>query len=157
MNRGLKEILYPNKNSSDPRYLRLASEIPQILSSLGENKENLLHQWELYRAFDPHGYSYSQFCHHIFKEQTKDAPGVAVFQYTFGDILFVDYAGDTISYRGLDDIEVPVRVFVSILPASHYVYAGLSLRTTSEDWVEQTTRAFEHFGGVPKAVVPECQ
>ena len=88
----LKEILYPNKNSSDPRYLRLASEIPQILSSLGENKENLLHQWELYRAFDPHGYSYSQFCHHIFKEQTKDAPGVAVFQYTFGDILFVDYA-----------------------------------------------------------------
>lgn len=152
----LKAIIYPEKINLDPRYLRLKSIISNILTDLGKRNENLLHQWEIYKSNDPLGYSYSQFCSHILKEQAKDSPGEAVFQYSFGDILFIDYAGDTISYCGLDDVEIPVKVFVSILPASQYVYAGLSLRATTADWVEHTTRAFEYFGGVPKAVVPDC-
>lgn len=152
----LKDIVYPLKNNYSQKYKTLKPRIPDNLKSLSGKNENLLHQWELYKKENSVGYSYSQFCNHVLRAQSMDVKAEAVFQYEFGDLLFVDYAGDPVIFTEFGKLEKEYWVFVSILPASQKIYAGISERKTTQDWVEQTTRALEYFNGVPAAIVPDC-
>ncbi len=152
----LKNLIYPNTDIKDSRYIELMKILPNILTALGKKHETLQHQWEKYITATPDGYSYSQFCHYILLVQKADIKTCAVFNYKYGDIMFIDYAGDVVSYTGLDGVEVPVKVFVAILPASQFIYAGLSFTEKTEDWIEQSTRALEYIGGVPDAIIPDC-
>jgi len=152
----LKNIIYPPKERTDKRYTILQERIPDIIKELGRKHETLQNQWEIYFADNIGGYSYSQFCHHLLQAQKAEVDIDAIFNYKYGDLMFVDYAGDTVSYTGLDGIEIFVKVFVAILPASQFTYAGLSKNETTEEWVEQSTRALEYIGGVPDAIIPDC-
>ena len=152
----LNAIIYPVSDNTDPRYSRLITKLPDILTALGEKHETLQFQWEQYIIDDPAGYSYSQFCYYVLQTQKADIDTCAVFNYKYGDLMFIDYAGDTVSYQGLDGNKVLVKVFVAILPASQYIYAGLSLAETTEEWVEKSTLALEYFDGIPAAIIPDC-
>jgi transposase len=111
--------------------------------------------WEEYRAGDPEGYSYSEFCaryakwkkaHRVWMRQTHRA----------GDKAFIDYAGDTLDIINAETGELlPAYLFVAVLGASNYTYAEATARQDQRSWLGAQRRAFEFFGGVPAAVVPD--
>ncbi|MCK4821360.1 IS21 family transposase, partial [bacterium] len=49
-----------------------------------------------------------------------------------------------------------VEVFVSILGASQYTYAEAVATQQKHDWISANQNAFNYFGGVTRAVVPDC-
>lgn len=49
----------------------------------------------------------------------------------------------------------PVELFVAVLGASNLTYAEATRTQTVSDWVSSHVRAFEYFGGVTRAVVPD--
>ena len=42
------------------------------------------------------------------------------------------------------------QIFVAVLGASNYTYAGATARQTTADWIGAHVRALEFFGGVPR-------
>ena len=73
-----------------------------------------------------------------------------------GEKLFVDYSGLTIGIINKDTGEImPAQVFVAVFGASNYTYAEATWTQTLPDWIGSHVRAFQFFGGVPVALVPD--
>ena len=111
--------------------------------------------WEEYRAGEPQGYGYSQFCERL-KRWTKALTPVLRMPHKAGEKMFVDYAGLTVPY--LDPAtgeEREAQIFVAALGASSATYAEAQASQELENWIGGHVRAFEHYGGVTGAVVPD--
>jgi len=76
------------------------------------------------------------------------------FEPRAGDALFVDWAGATVRYRE-DGTEQEAAVFIAVLGASDYIYAGVYRDMTQGNWLQAHIDAFERIGGVPEQVVPD--
>ena len=50
---------------------------------------------------------------------------------------------------------MPAQVFVAVFGASNYTYAEATWTQTLPDWIGSHVRAFQFFGGVPVALVPD--
>ena len=50
---------------------------------------------------------------------------------------------------------IPVELFVAVLGASNYTYAEATRTQQVPDWIASHQRAFQFFGGVTRAVVPD--
>ena len=48
-----------------------------------------------------------------------------------------------------------VELFVATLGASNLTYAEVTYTQRGPDWIASHVRAFEYFGGVPAALVPD--
>jgi transposase len=73
-----------------------------------------------------------------------------------GEKLFVDYSGKKPTVVDPETGEVrAVELFVAVLGASNYTFAEATATQQVEDWLGSHVRAFEFFGGVPVAVVPD--
>jgi transposase len=73
-----------------------------------------------------------------------------------GDKLFVDYAGQTVPITDRHTGEVrSAQIFVAVLGASNYTYAEATWSQSLPDWLGSHVRALAHFGGVPRAIVPD--
>jgi len=103
----------------------------------------------------PDGYRYTQFCEryrrwlarrHLTMRQVHRA----------GEKCFVDYAGQkpTIVDEATGEL-IAVELFVAALGASNYTYAEATLTQQVPDWIASHQRAFQFFGGVPGALVPD--
>ena len=73
-----------------------------------------------------------------------------------GEKMFVDYAGMSVPYtdRETGDIR-EAAVFVATLGASSLTYAEAQASEELPNWISGHVHAFEYFGGVPEAVVPD--
>jgi len=70
--------------------------------------------------------------------------------------MFVDYAGDKLSYvEGKTGKEIEVETFVAILGGSGLTYAEASMSQEKENWIRSNERAFHYFGGSSSAIVPD--
>jgi transposase len=77
-------------------------------------------------------------------------------QHLAGDKAFVDYSGKRPSIVDAKTGEVhEVELFVAVLGASNFTYAEATRTQRSHDFIASHVRAFEAFGGVPRAVVPD--
>jgi transposase len=126
-----------------------------IHAQLKEKGVTRLLLWEEYRAAQPDGYSYTQFCFHY---QQWQAHLKLVMRQTHraGEKLFVDYAGPTVPIVNSVTGELrEAQIFVAVLGASNYTYAEATLTQGLADWIGAHTRAFSFFGGVPALVVPD--
>lgn len=111
--------------------------------------------WREYKEQYPEGYQYSQFCDLYHRWRSKldycmrqDHPG--------GEKLFVDYAeGLSLVDPKTGDL-IATQLFVAVWGASNYTYAEASLSQQLPCWIGSHVRAFDYFGCVPKAVVPDC-
>ena len=111
--------------------------------------------WQDYRQAHPDGYGYSRFCELYGRwRQSAGAEAVLRFEHRAGETLFVDWAGATVPYRE-DGQEQQAAVFVAVLGASDYIYAGVYRDMTLGNWLSAHADAFEYLGGVPLAVVPD--
>ena len=73
-----------------------------------------------------------------------------------GDKCFVDYAGKKPAIiDALTGEVLPVELFVAVLGASNYTYADATRTQQVPNWIASHQRAFQYFGGVTTAVVPD--
>jgi transposase len=109
--------------------------------------------WEEYLKENPGGYRYSQFAARV--QAWRKLHKLEMRRvYKAGDLMMVDYAGMTISWKGVGDTETnEAQIFIGILAASSLTYVEASASQTLPDWLGSHTRTLEYFGGVPNACV----
>lgn len=97
--------------------------------------------------------SYSRFCalYNEFKKSLK----ISLRQsYQYGELAFVDYAGQTVSVCDAQTGELKTaQIFVGVLGGSNYTFCEATWSQKLPDWIESHVRMFEFFGGTPKVVV----
>jgi len=111
--------------------------------------------WQEFKAREPDGVQYSVFCDRYRKWLgTQDL--VLRHEHRPGEKMFVDYAGQTASVTDPATGERrDAQIFVCVLGASNYTFAGATWTQSLPDWLGSHGRALEFFGGVPKACVPD--
>lgn len=111
--------------------------------------------WLEYKADHPEGLGYTQFCTH-YRAWLKRQDVVMRFEYTAGERLFVDFAGDTTPVTDPETGEIgQAQVFVAALGASGYLYVEATRGQDLGSWLGAHVRTFEAFGGAPRVVVPD--
>jgi transposase len=106
--------------------------------------------WEEYRESHPDGYGYSQFCFHLGQIIKARKPG-SILQHHAGEKLFVDFAGDTVSYINRESGEVmQTQVFVACLPYSDYAFVMAVPSQSTDDFLYALSCCLKHLGGSPK-------
>ena len=137
------------------RYRDLCEKFPYFVLELRRPGVTLQLLWEEYKGKHKDGFQYSQFCHHF--HLWRDGSDVRMhINHKAGDKMFVDYAGDKLSYTDkTSGKEVVVETFVAILGASGLTYAEASMSQEKEEWIRSNERAFHYFGGSTDAIVPD--
>jgi transposase len=153
----LKEYIYPtSQEEKESKADVLKKHLPEYLKKLNKKYENKLHLWELYLKEHPDGLQYSQFCHYLYQHAKKSDVCMAL-HHEYGDMLFVDFAGDPLFYTNqLTGEKIKADVFLAMLPASQYTYVECTPNQKMENWLSVNENALRYFGGVPKAIVPDC-
>ena len=103
----------------------------------------------------PDGYRYTQFCECY--RRWLQRRGFSMRQvHRAGEKCFVDYAGQkpTIIEATTGEV-IAVELFVAVLGASNYTYAEATRTQQVPDWIASHQRAFQFFGGVTEAIVPD--
>jgi transposase len=150
----LDRLLFP------PRTPVSNKQIPQpdwhnIHKELRRKSVTLSLLWVEYRQEQPHGYSYSQFCHHYRQWRQRLNPMMRQ-QHQAGEKLFVDYAGQTIPVIDPETGEIrQVQIFVAVLGASNYTYAEAHASQSLPNWIGAHVRLLDFLGGVPEVLVPD--
>lgn len=112
------------------------------------------HYQEYTRSAD-NPYGYTQFLEHYRRKYAK-VKGSLKLDHEPGKEMFVDFAGKKLKIVDRETGEViPVEVFVSILPNSHFTYAEACRSQKREDFIACCSNALRFYGGVPMAIVPD--
>ena len=111
--------------------------------------------WQEYKAGDPAGLQYSQFCVH-YRQWAKTLDLCLRQEHRAGEKLFLDYAGQSLWVTDSRTGErTPVALFVAVLGASNYTYAEATRAADLSSWIGSHVRAFDYLGGVPAALIPD--
>ena len=79
-----------------------------------------------------------------------------MFDHKAGDKMYIDFTGS--KFHWLDEAGTTYKeeVYFAVLGASSCFFALPVPNQRKETFCAATKAAFEHFGGVPRAVVPDC-
>jgi transposase len=137
------------------RYRELFEKFPYFVIELRRPGVTLQLLWEEYKEENKDGFQYSQFCNHF--RLWRDSSDVRMhINHKAGDKMFVDYAGNKLSYTDRNTgKEVVVETFVAVLGASGLTYVEASMSQEKQEWIRSNERAFHYFGGSTDAVVPD--
>ena len=110
--------------------------------------------WIEYKAQNPDGYQYTQFCDYY--RQWRGRLDYCMRQeHRGGEKVFVDYT-DGLSFVDIQTGEiVRTQLFVAVWGASNFTFAEATLSQKLPDWTGSHVRALEYFGCVPHVVVPD--
>ncbi|WP_312458334.1 IS21 family transposase [Proteiniclasticum sp.] len=98
---------------------------------------------------------YSQFCHHIQKEEQKHRASMHISRKP-GEQIEVDWAGDPAHIIDPDTGEITdVSIFVATMSYSQYAYAEGFLNEKQQAWITAHIHMYNYFGGVAKILVPD--
>jgi transposase len=152
----LTELIKGNHGSLSKHYEVLRQKFDYFAKELKRPGVTLERLWQEYRAEYPDGYSYSQFCYH-FQLWRSTSELTMHIDHKAGDKMFADFTGKKLQIVDRHTGEIrDLEVFVALMGASHYTYVEATLSQKKADWIEANQNAFHYFGGVPKAVVPDC-
>ncbi|WP_423126725.1 IS21 family transposase [Gaoshiqia sp. Z1-71] len=137
----------------EDRFNELKQMLPYLEGELKRRHVTIKLLWQEYREKHPQGYSYSQFCFHL--NQLRVArKSSAVLTHQPGQQLFVDFAGDTLSYVDRETGEaIKAYVFVATLPYSDYSFAMAVSHQNTENFLYALGCCLQALSGVPKIVV----
>lgn len=151
----LARLFYPQSDSRSSSRFQTPdwSDVRKQLAMKGVTKHLL---WEEYtQQFPNRCYSYSQYCDrylHWLKKQRRSMRQ----HHKAGDVLFVDYAGQTMPIVDAHTGEIRrAQIFVAAMGASNYYYAEATWSQGLKDWLGSHARTFEFMGAVPNIVVPD--
>lgn len=152
----LTEIIKGNRHTISKRYQDLSRRFGYFATELKRPGVTIGRLWEEYRAEHADGYGYSQFCFH-FQCWRETSELTMHLEHKVGDKMFVDFAGKKLHLLNKRTGEITdVEVFVALLAASQYTYVEAVESQKKTDFISATQNAFHYFGGVPRAVVPDC-
>ncbi len=138
------------------RYNTLQHQFDYISKELKRTGVTLERLWHEYRQHHPDGYGYSQFCYH-YQVWRNSSELTMHINHKAGDKMFVDFAGKTLEIVDKHTGEVTdVEVFIAVLGASQYTYVEAVASQKKHDWIKVNQHALYFFGGVPRAIVPDC-
>ena len=150
----LEALLFPPAPKEAPEKRGLP-EMEYIRKELNRKGVTLYLLWLEYRAANPDGYQYSQFCL-LYRQWTGKLDVCLRQTHRAGEKLFVDYAGQAIPIT--DPVYGQIKeayLFIAALGASSYTFAWASFSQDLPSWVEAHIQAFNFFGGVPEILVPD--
>ena len=140
---------------TDNRFEILKGKLDYIEKQLGNKHVTRYQLWLEYKTEQPSGYGYSQFCYHLNQLSQARHPS-AILEHHPGEKLYVDFAGDPLSYIDRETGEViEVQVLIACLPYSDYTFAMALPSQRTEDFFHGLTQALSFFGGSPKILVPD--
>jgi len=136
-------------------YQQLHQYFPYYVKELRRTGVTLQLLWREYKQKHPQGFQYSQYCYHF--QMWRNASEVSMhINHKAGDKMFVDYAGDKLSYFDrVTGKEIPVETFVAVLGASGLTYVEGSENQEKEKWIRSNERAFRYFQGSTHAIIPD--
>jgi transposase len=103
----------------------------------------------------PSGYQYTQFCEYYRRWLQRRRLSMRQI-HRAGEKLFVDYAGQQPEIIDAATGEATaVELFVAVLGASNFTFAEATATQRVPDFLASHVRAFEFYGGVATAVVPD--
>lgn len=151
----LAKLFYPQADTRHAKRFQVPdwADVRKQLTRKGVTKQLL---WEEYTQQYPNRcYSYSQFCDRYLNWLKKQRRSMRQ-HHKAGDVLFVDYAGQTMPIVNPRTGEVSTaQIFVAAMGASSYYYAEATWSQGLKDWLCSHVRTFEYLGGVPNMVVPD--
>lgn len=151
----LMNRLFDRPGMVGPIHSKPLPDFKAMYFELKKKAVTLMLLWEEYRQNHPNGYGYTQFCEY-YNRWREHLSVVMRQEHIAGDKMFVDYSGLTVPIVDRETGEVrEAQVFVAVLGASNYTYAEASFSQNSCSWIMAHVRAFEYFGGVPSALVPD--
>jgi len=142
------------KPSVDP--LRPPLDFDTIHLELRRKSVTLQLLWQEYRASNPEGYSYSQYCD-LYRQWKRTLNVCMRQEHKAGAKLFVDYAGETMRY--VDEKtgqSCEGQLFVAAQGASSYTYAEVTATQQLPEWISAHVHAYEYFGGIAQLTVSDC-
>ena len=152
----LVEIIAQNRQRGSliiqNRQFALEGKLTVLNKELSRTGVTRLLLWQEYRKENPHGYGYTQFCHHLNQYQNIQQASMH-FNHEPGECMMVDFAGDLMSYIDADTGEkIPCQVLVCVLPYSGYTYVQAMYSQKQEEFIAGLNNALYFFGGVPRNI-----
>jgi transposase len=151
----LDQLLFDQRPDPPSRRVHPPPDFGTIHQDLQSHKNVTLELlWQEYKTSGG-GYGYSRFCD-LYREWSRARKITLRQQHNPGERLFVDYAGDTIPIHNRDTGEIhPAAIFVAAMGFSSYTFAEATWSQALPCWIGSHIRAFEHFGGLPRIVIPD--
>ena len=144
-----------NRPPETDRYVHLMDLMPYFLRELQRPHVTRTVLWKEYLAKTPNGYGFTQFCLYLGNYQNNKSVSM-VMQYSPGEVLFVDYAGKTMSYFDkATGEEIKCQIFIASLGFSQKTYIQAFLSQKVSNFIEALNKCVVYFGGVSKAIVPD--
>lgn len=146
----------------EERFKEFQLWLPRITEEMAKSKKShttikLLHEEYVKEVANP--YSLTQFRFH-YRQNVKAAgrktSTVLKDQYEPGLLVYIDFAGDRMSYVDIATGEVvAVEVFVASFPYSDYGFALAVPSQGADDVAHALTMLFKSVGGAPRVIVPD--
>jgi transposase len=154
--RALEEALFGKRPISKKCKIPDFEFIHQELAKNGVNLSLLWNEYcETCRMEGSRPLMYTQFCYHYQEFAVKNKATLHI-EHKPGERMEVDWAGDTASFvDNVNGEQIPVYVFVAVLPCSGYAYAEGFLNQTMESWIAAHVHAYEFFGGATRLLIPD--
>jgi len=151
----LYELLFPKPSQASAAPGRQMPDWAVVRQELGKRGVTLKLLWQEYRAKEPDGYGYTQYCKYYRHWRKAVEPSMRRARVA-GEELEVDYAGVTVPVVDPESGEIwEAQIFVSTMGASGYTYAEAQRSQELVHWIGGHVRAFAFFGGTTKILRPD--
>ena len=148
-------LIVQSRDSGRPAGQKPLPDWQEIHLEMRKKSVTLQLLWQEYIEKYPTGYKITQFCE-LYRRWRKNLTLSMRQTHKAGGKLFVDFAGQTIPvYDRFTGKIHEAQIFVAALGLSSYSYAEAVPDQTLPNWIMPQVRAFEYFGGVTEAVVPD--
>lgn len=126
------------------------TKVQKELSKTGVTRQLL---WQEYKELHADGYNYSQYCYH-FKNFLLHKDVAMHLEYTAGDMMMIDFAGQTLNYvvAGTGEM-ITCQVFVSILPYSGLIFCKAVHSQQTADFTACINAMLRFYGAVPGTIL----
>jgi transposase len=134
---------------------RHAPDFGWIHTELRKKHVTLALLWQEYKAKEPEGYQFSQFCN-LYRQWARKLDLTMRQEHRGGEKLFVDFSGDGIPW--IDPLTGEIQeaaLFVAALGASNRTYAEAFENEKLPAWITGQVHALESIQGVPRVIVPD--
>lgn len=138
-----------------PRYKTLIDHFQKAETALKKTGVTRQLLWMEYKAKQPDGYNYSQYCHH-FSGFLKNKEVVMHLDHRAAEMIMIDFAGKKLCYIDPDSGEVVhCHVFISVLPYSGLIFCYAVHSQTTWDFIHCINQMLHYYGGVPLTILTD--
>jgi transposase len=149
-----QRLLQPANSSPPPDPAKPLPDWHVVHEQLRRKGVTLQLLWAEYRQAHPEGYQRSQFCQ-LYRDWAKKLDPVLRQVHSPGQKLFVDWAGLKVPIHAADGSVSEASLFVAVLGFSNKTYVEAFANEQLEHWIAGHCRAFNFYGGLTRALVPD--